>query len=94
MREFQLGIDKQYEPEALVEKIKANIQVLEQVASAMFRLISARVNGTPPDMKVDPYKATLKNIPQPVEREDEYNIDPIITKDVELMWFYAKKEIA
>ena len=63
-------------------------------ASAMFRLISAQVNGTPPNMKVDPYRVSLKKPAEPVELENEYNIDPVITKDVDLMWFYAKKETA
>jgi hypothetical protein len=94
MRQFQLGIDKQYEPEALVEKIASNMQILEQVAAAMFRLISAQVNGTPPNIKVDPYNVSLKNNPHPPEIESEDNIDPAISKDVDLMWFYAKKEIA
>ncbi len=94
MREFQLGIDKQYEPDDLVEKIAANMKILEQVASAMFRLISCRVNGTPPDMKVDPYHLSLKTNPQTIESEKESDIDPVISKDVDLMWFYAKKEIA
>jgi len=94
MREFQLGIDVKYEPEALVEKVASNLKTLEQVASAMFRLISAQVNGTPPNMKVNPYKVTLKKLPEPVELEIEDNIDPVISKDVDLMWFYAKKEIA
>lgn len=70
------------------------MQILEQVAAAMFRLISAQVNGTPPNMKVDPYKVSLKNISEPVELENEDLIDPVISKDVDLMWFYSKKEIA
>ncbi len=94
MREFQLGIDKQYESGELIEKIASNLHILEQVAAAMFRLISAQVNGTPPNMKVDPYNVSLKNITYPVDIESEDNIDPAISKDVDLMWFYAKKEIA
>ncbi|MEO8085229.1 MAG: FAD-dependent monooxygenase [Bacteroidota bacterium] len=94
MRDFQLGIDVKYETEALIEKVAANLKTLEQVASAMFRLISAQVNGTPANMKVDPYRVRLKKLPDPVELEIDDNIDPVITKDVDLMWFYAKKEIA
>lgn len=93
MREFQLGIDKKYTPDGLVEKIASNMKILEQVAAAMFRLISAQVKGTPPNMKVDPYRVSLKNLPAEVEPEDEANIDPVISKDVDLMWFYSKKEV-
>ncbi len=94
MRSFQVGIDVKYEPDALVEKVASNLKILEQVASAMFRLISSQVNGTPPNIKVNPYRVNLKKLPEPVELENEYNIDPVISKDVDLMWFYAKKEIA
>ncbi len=95
MRNFQLGIDKQYEPDALIEKIAANMKILEQVASAMFRLISAQVNGTPPNMKVDPYKVSLKiDHSTPIQTEQDENIDASVLKDVDLMWFYSKRKFA
>jgi flavin-dependent dehydrogenase len=94
MREFQLGIDKKFGSEDLVKKVSSNMKVLEQVASSIFRLVSGHVNGTPPNMKVDPYNMSLKNFPSPVELESENNIDPVIAKDVDLMWFHIKKELA
>lgn len=96
MREFQLGIDIKYEPDALLEKIAANMKILEQVASAIFRLVSTQVKGTPPNMKVDPYKINLNADPleMTVEIESTNNIDPEISKDVDIMWFYMKKEFA
>ena len=94
MREFQLGIDKSYSPGDLILKVESNLKILEQVASAMFRLISSKVNGTPADMKVDPYHISLKNLPEKIESEDSDRIDPAISKDVGLMWFHAKKEMA
>jgi len=89
MRDFQLGLDVQYEPEALLEKIAANMKILEQVASAIFRLVSAQVKGTPLDMKVDPYAIDLKEdiTGKTIEIESPENIDPAIAKDVDLMWF-------
>ncbi|MEO7524726.1 MAG: FAD-dependent monooxygenase [Ferruginibacter sp.] len=94
MRDFQKDIDTKYEPDALIEKIRANMKILEQVASDIFRLVSAQVNGTPLNMKVDPYKIKLKGSGMPVEIEVEENIDPSIKKDVDLMWFYPKPEFA
>lgn len=94
MRDFQLGIDKKYEPQALVEKIESNMRILEQVASAIFRLVSAQVNGTPLNMKVNPYALSLKKLPEVIETESEHAIDPMVTKDVELAWFYSKSEVA
>jgi 2-polyprenyl-6-methoxyphenol hydroxylase-like FAD-dependent oxidoreductase len=93
MREFQLGIDKQYEPDKLIEKVESNMKILEQVAASMFRLISSEVNGTPAAMKLDPYQISLKNYKGCTDLEDEQNIDPLISKDVDLMWFYSKKEV-
>jgi len=91
MREFQLGIDVKYTPEDLLEKISANMKILEQVASSVFRLVSGQVNGTPANMKVNPYKMSLKNQQLPVELESDDKIDPVIAKDVDLMWFHAKE---
>lgn len=96
MRNFQLEIDTKYEPSALVKKIEENMKILEQVAAAIFRLISARVKGTPMNMKVDPYKINLNAdlSENPVEIENADNIDTEISKNVDLMWFYPKKEFA
>jgi flavin-dependent dehydrogenase len=96
MRNFQLDIDTQYEPAQLSKKIEENMKILEQVASAIFRLVSSQVKGTPPNMKVDPYKISLKADASetPVEIESSDNIDPAISKDVDLMWFYKKREFA
>jgi flavin-dependent dehydrogenase len=96
MRDFQRDIDTKYEPEALITKIASNMKILEQVACDIFRLINAQVNGTPLNMKVDPYQIKLQKqtLGTHVELELEENIDPGITKDVELMWFYPKGELA
>ena len=95
MRDFQLGIDVQYEPDALLEKVAENMKIMEQVAAAIFRLVSTQVKGTPPNMKVDPYKIKLNaELETPVEIESDDNIDPEIVKDVDIMWFYRKKEFA
>ena len=96
MRDFQLGLDVKYEPAALLEKIAANMKKLEQVATAMFRLVSAQVHDTPLKMKIDPYTFDLtKDITgMPIELENPENIDASIAADVDLMWFYEKKVLA
>ncbi|MES1220210.1 MAG: FAD-dependent monooxygenase [Bacteroidota bacterium] len=96
MRDFQIDIDTKYEPAALMEKIAANMKILEQVASAIFRLVSSHVKGTPSNMKVDPYKINLNaDLPDlNVEIEDAENIDQDISRNVDKMWFYSKKEFA
>ncbi|MBK7433962.1 MAG: hypothetical protein IPI66_08725 [Chitinophagaceae bacterium] len=95
MRDFQLGLDVQYEPDALLEKIAENMKKLEQVACAMYRLISHHVKGTPRNMKVDPYTFDL-NATLPageIELESEENMDESINKDVELMWFHPQNAL-
>lgn len=96
MREFQLDIETKYEPAQLIQKIAQNMKILEQVASAIFRLVSSQVKGTPANMKVDPYKIDLKSdiSETSIEVESNDNIDPDILKDVDLVWFYKKREFA
>ena len=93
MRDFQLGLDVKYEPEALLQKIAENMSTLEKVASAMCRLISVHVWGTPADMKVDPYSFNLKEDPNTkmIESESPENLNAAINHDVSLMWFHPKK---
>ena len=94
MRDFQLGIDVTYEPEELLKKIAENMSRLEQVASAIFRLVSAQVRDTPLNMKVDPYGIDLKqDSPLPVELECDEDIDLQVARDVALMWFYTPAEV-
>ncbi|MEO8583974.1 MAG: FAD-dependent monooxygenase [Flavitalea sp.] len=96
LRDFQLDIDTKYTPDELVRKIESNMKILEQVAASLFRLISSQVNGTPLNMKIDPYKIKLNAdlTAFPVEIESADKIDRDISKDVDLMWFYPKKEFA
>lgn len=95
LRKFQQDIEVQEEPEQLVKQIAKNMNILEQVAVAIFRLVSAEVNGTSPDMKVNPYTISLgkKENAMPLDTESDLAIepDPAISKDVDVMWFYPKK---
>jgi hypothetical protein len=56
--------------------------------------VSAEVNGTSPDIKVNPYTINLgKNEGAPMlDTESDAAIAPCasVTKDVDLMWFYPK----
>jgi hypothetical protein len=40
-------------------KVASNLEILEQIAAEIFRLVSAQVYDTPYDMKVDPYNMTI-----------------------------------
>ena len=94
LRKFQEEIEVQYTPENLIEQIKKNMNTLEQLSVAIFRLVSAQVNGTAPDIKVNPYSINLgKNqeaLPLDTESENAISPDEAICKDVDVMWFYPK----
>ncbi|MBK7307928.1 MAG: FAD-dependent monooxygenase [Chitinophagaceae bacterium] len=94
LRKFQEDIEVQHEPNALIEQIGKNMDMLEQLAVAIFRLVSAQVNGTSPDIKVNPYTINLgkKEGAVMLDTESDMAIAPgeAISKDVEVMWFYPK----
>ncbi|MEI9944633.1 MAG: lycopene cyclase family protein [Chitinophagaceae bacterium] len=94
LRKFQAEIEVQHGPEEIVAQIEKNIAILEQLAVAIFRLVSAEVNGTSPDIKVNPYTINLGKkenaIALDTESANAIAPDPSITKDVDVMWFYPK----
>ncbi len=97
MKTWQKTIEVQREPNELVQQIAKNMNLLEQVAVAIFRLVSTHAHGTSPDMKVNPYTITLGNNEGiELDTESDAAIVPseAIEKDVALMWFYGKKELA
>ena len=98
MKKFQQDIEVQHEPKALMEKIAMNMNILENVAAGIFRLISSQVKGTPLDMKVDPYTIRIdaeNKVPSnPAKSDMSLDVDPDIQRDVELLWFYEKKKYA
>jgi hypothetical protein len=94
LKEFQHGIEKQYEPKDLIEKIRQNMTVLEKVAAEIFRLVSAQVHDTPMDMKVNPYTISLDKNPSEMGSEEGLlGVDMDIRKDVARMWFYKQKQL-
>ncbi|HOX82562.1 MAG TPA: lycopene cyclase family protein [Chryseolinea sp.] len=97
LREFQQGIDAQYEPGKLIEKIAINMDALQKLAAEIIRHVSGHVHDSPMDMKVDPYTFNLdmenKNL-NPADDTNAIGVDEDIKKDVEVMWFYTKKEFA
>lgn len=94
LNKFQENIEVQHEPDALIEQIAENMNMLEQLAVAIFRLVSADVNGTSPNIKVNPYTISLgkKEGAVLLDTESELAIEPgeAISRDVDVMWFYPK----
>ncbi len=94
---FQQEIEVIREPEALLEHIAKNMAILEELAVAIFRLVSTEVNGTDPEIKVNPYTINLgkKEGAMLLDTESEEAIAPRdeVTQDVGRMWFYEKMEM-
>lgn len=94
---FQQDIEVQHDPAALIEQIAENMNMLEQLAVAIFRLVNTQVNGASPDIKVNPYTINLgkKEGAVLLDTESENAIEPgeAIMKDVEVMWFYPKVQV-
>lgn len=97
LQKFQQDIEVQHEPAALIEQIDKNMNLLEQLAVAIFRLVNAQVNGASPDIKVNPYTINLgkKEGAMMLDTESENAIVPSVDvmKDVDVMWFYGKAEV-
>jgi hypothetical protein len=61
LRKFQTELGLQYNNSGeLIAKVESNMEILEQISAEIFRLVSAQINETPDDMRVDPY--TMKII--------------------------------
>lgn len=86
LKDFHEGIDDRYTSSEIIVKVQENVTVLENVAAEIFRLMSKRVHGTSMNIKVNPYKMSLKEAEN--DMEHEVNIPEEIRKDVAVMWFY------
>lgn len=95
LRKFQEDLEVQHEPAALIEQIDKNMNLLEQLAVAIFRRVSTQVNGTSPDIRVNPYTINLgkKEGSPMLDTTSDAAITPsdAIMHDVDVMWFYEKE---
>ncbi|MGZ4048775.1 MAG: NAD(P)/FAD-dependent oxidoreductase, partial [Bacteroidia bacterium] len=89
MRAFQVGIEVQHGTKKLLEQIHINMNVLENVAAEIFRLVSHQVKGTSLDMKINPYTISLTKTVDSTS-DAAISSNPVIKEDVATMWFYEK----
>ena len=68
IRIFHKGIDERFDSKGLIEKIKDNVAILEDIASAIYRLMSNKAYDTSMDLKVNPYQMSL--IEKPTDNSD------------------------
>ncbi len=97
LQKWQQELEMQYEPKALIEKVKENVLLLEKFAAAMFRLMSAKALDTPMDLKVDPYSICLQpgsGLTSITTGPNAMPPDEEIDKQVDIIWFYNKKTVS
>lgn len=95
LNKFHLALVEMHSDEELVNVLRLNMERLETIAAEIFRRTSHVLNGTPRDMKVDPYQINLNKKAAGIQ-EDHVNgigIDQEISRDVDYFWFYETTEI-
>ena len=61
MKDLQQGLEYIHpSEEELVQKLEDNLSLLENMAAETFRVVSAKLIGTPENMSVNPYHMSLK----------------------------------
>lgn len=94
LRKFQEEIEIQREPKEIMGQIAKNMNILEHLAVAIFRLVSTEVNGTARNIRVNPYTINLgkkeNTIRLDTESDEAIVPDPAISKDMDMIWFYPK----
>ncbi|MFT5765993.1 MAG: hypothetical protein ACI8X3_003431, partial [Saprospiraceae bacterium] len=96
--QFHQGLKKKYTPVDLIPRIESNLKILEQISAEIFRLVSAKINGTPPDMKVDPYRMDIEDnkneILEKSKGQHALGVDESIKADLARVWLSPKKTIS
>lgn len=96
--QFHRGLEERLTGEALSERLRINLGILEQVAAETFRLASAQVGHTPLNMKVDPYRMDLSlgraEILEMSRSDQALGVDPAIRKDLSKVWLVPIKNRA
>ncbi len=93
--EFQKGLEFIHESEELlINKLEENLSILEKMAAEIFRVVSARLNGTPTDLPVDPYLLSLKlSNKELIEQGMSNNAlspEPEMAKAISILWLKGK----
>jgi flavin-dependent dehydrogenase len=83
MKDFQKGLEVIHESdEHLINKLEDNLLILEKMAAELFRVTSARLKGTPTDLRVDSYQMSLSS--SNVELIEQGNMESAIPPDLNM----------
>ncbi|WP_052593632.1 NAD(P)/FAD-dependent oxidoreductase [Aureispira sp. CCB-QB1] len=94
LKKMHLDLEIQHSVEGLIAQCKENLEILEQMAAEIYRRVLAEQKGTPQNMKINPYKASLELSKEELlaQAEEKGAIDTAayIAKDLEMMWLKEK----
>jgi flavin-dependent dehydrogenase len=95
LRKFQTELGILYKQDELIDKIKSNLIILEQISAEIFRLVSAQINNTPHDLKVDPYNMAIEDGKDELLKKSKsvnaLNVVESIQTDLAKMWLIKSK---
>jgi hypothetical protein len=90
LRKFQTELGLQYKFGELISKVESNLKILEKISAEIFRLVSAQINDTPDDMKVDPYNMRIDDgkdeLLKKSKSQNALSVDEDIRIDIARMW--------
>ena len=89
LKNFQQNIGKKTAtPEELLARLESNMNVLEKIASELFRRVNTVVNNQPYDLVVNPYQMDLSVGPGDGP-ENLFGTDTLISEDIDKFWMYS-----
>ncbi len=90
LHRFHLALKNGVAPDNLFEVVEANLRVLEDLAAELFRRVSTLVNGTPYDLRVDPYTMNLDDSPEVLmekaQRPSALGLNDNLRRDLDVVW--------
>lgn len=93
--QFQMDLTNKYNPEELMEKVRSNLRILEQIAAEIFRRVSLQINETPEYMKVDPYTMSIgEGKDELLKKSNSQNVLDVVDSikaDIAKMWLSSVK---
>jgi len=94
LKKLHLDLEVQHSVEDLIAQCTENLNILEQMAAEIYRKVCAKHKGTPNNMKINPYKASLELSKEVLLKQatEKGAIDTAsyISDDLELMWLKEK----
>jgi len=90
IKRLHLEMEEDLSQEELVARCTSNLEILEQTAVEIFRKTSARLKGTPENMKANPYKMSLTSskeaLLQQAEEKGAIDVAANIVEDLNVVW--------